>query len=159
MNASATATHPYFADFRALMAVAVLGLVMLAPSQSLASTQDAPQDSLLAAVAEVPFEATADSLNLIASSITEVNEALVGVASAYIGLFDIDQGVPVAAAAQAQMPAVPQGESFITTLTYMPQSVYETVGGATDFMAAVEMAPMYVITDALSQTLFEAGLY
>ncbi len=116
--------------------------------------------SFLAAVAAVPFTLSADSLNLVADQVNEVNAALVDVVSSYAALFSLS-GVPQAAAA-ATVPTTPTpivGESLAATIAYMPQSLYETAGKTTDFLAAVEMAPLYVISDALSEALFKAGLY
>lgn len=118
--------------------------------------------SLVASVAMVPLSATADSLNLIADQVSEVNSALASVLSAYVGLFSLDTVAQAAAAAVAPPVASAQetaGGSLGTTLAYLPQSLYETAGNATDFLAAVEMAPIYVITDGLSNALFKAGLY
>jgi hypothetical protein len=118
--------------------------------------------ALVASVAAVPLSVTADSLNLIADQITEVNYALGNVLSAYVGLFSsgavaqaaVPEAVPPVASAQE-----PAGESLGMTLAYLPQSLYETAGDTTDFLAAVEMAPIHVITDRLSDALFKAGLY
>lgn len=118
--------------------------------------------SLVASVAMVPLSATTDSLNLIADQVNEVNYALASVLSAYVDLFSLDS-VAQAAAATVVPPVASAheaaGESLGTTLAYLPQSLYETAGNTTDFLAAVEMAPIYVITDRLSNALFKAGLY
>lgn len=53
---------------------------------------------------------------------------------------------------------VPVSE-LVAALPYMPVSFYETMSKVTDMLAAVEMAPIYVLTDALSEVLFQAGLY
>lgn len=130
---------------------------------AVAQTPAVDNSSLLAAAAQIPVVATTDSLNLIADHIMEINYALADVLSSYVALFSIDAPQTASAAsAPAPMPvleAASGGESVFMTLAYMPESLYETVGDATDFMAAVEMAPMYVISDALSDALFKAGLY
>lgn len=116
--------------------------------------------SMAASAALVPILTTTDSLNLVADQIMEVNHALAYVLSSYIALFSFDY-VPQAAAAATAAPAGPSvaGESLAATLAYLPESLYETAGKTTDFLAAVEMAPVYVITDALSSALFKAGIY
>ncbi len=48
---------------------------------------------------------------------------------------------------------------LVAALPYLPISFYETMTKVTSALAAVEMAPIYVITDALSEVLFQAGLY
>lgn len=53
---------------------------------------------------------------------------------------------------------VPASE-LVASLVYLPESFYETMAKVTDMLAAVEMAPVYVITDALSDLLYRAGLY
>lgn len=121
--------------------------------------------SLVASAAMVPMSATADSLNLIADQVIEINYAIAGVLSAYVDLFALDTIAQAAAAtvappvAHAQGSVAGAGESLWTTLSYLPQSLYETAGDTTDFLAAVEMAPLHVITDGLSNALFKAGLY
>lgn len=57
------------------------------------------------------------------------------------------------------MSSASSGVSLMTTLSFLPLSLFETMSKVTDFMAAVEMAPIKIITDALSETLFQAGLY
>ncbi len=148
MNSSA-ATF-YSTDLRPVLALAPAGAGAAEPA-------GAPAPSLAAAVAEVPFVATTNSFNIIAGQIEQVNEALVDVASAYLALFALDAVPQAAAVGTANASAA--GESLVMTLVYLPESLYETVGKTTDFLAAVEMAPMYVISDALSQALFDAGLY
>lgn len=156
MNSSA-ATF-YSTDLRPVLALAILCVVALAPAGAgAAEPAGAPAPSLAAAVAEVPFVATTNSFNIIAGQIEQVNEALVDVASAYLALFALDAVPQAAAVGTANASAA--GESLVMTLVYLPESLYETVGKTTDFLAAVEMAPMYVISDALSQALFDAGLY
>lgn len=146
-------------DLRPLFALAVLCMVALSPADTRAAGGAEPyQDSLFVAAASVPFEATADSLNLIADQVSEINNAATEVAWAYADLFFSAPSVSQTATA-AMAPAAPQGESVLMTLAYLPESLYETAGSATDFMAAVEMAPIYVITDALTETLYDAGLY
>lgn len=157
MNVSASAAHPYSLDLRALFAVMLLGFVMFSPAQSYAGASEGP--ALLAAAAEIPLEATADSITLVASQVDEVSAALADVATAYLSFFSLDEVPQAAAAALVPGQSVTAGESLLMTLAYVPESLYETVGSATDFMAAVEMAPVYVITDALSETLFKAGIY
>ena len=118
--------------------------------------------ALAASVAMVPMTAAANSINIVADQVLEVNYALAGVLSAYVDLFAIDAVAQAAAATLAPEPAyarAPAGESLWATVSFLPQSLYETVGNATDFMAAVEMAPLHVITDGLSSALFKAGLY
>lgn len=51
------------------------------------------------------------------------------------------------------------GNEVLMTIAYIPESLYHTVADATDFMAAVAMAPAKVLADGLSNTLYEAGLY
>ena len=131
-----------------------------APMHSRAASSYVSGPSLVAAAATVPFVATADSLNILADQMNEVNDALLGVLSAYVALFSMEAIPHAAAAAKAPAPApYSSGESLLATLAYLPESLYETAANTTDFLAAVEMAPVYVITDALSETLFEAGLY
>lgn len=128
------------------------------PAPGMAPSQDA--SSLVAAVAMVPMTTTADSLNILADQIVEINYAVANVLSSYIALFTPD--IPHAAAAVTALPSpepVVQGESLAATLAYLPQSTYETMAGVTQALAAVEMAPVYVITQDLSDALYKAGLY
>lgn len=53
---------------------------------------------------------------------------------------------------------VPVSE-LTAALPYLPISFYETMSKVTDALAAVEMAPVYVLVDAFSEFLFQAGLY
>ncbi len=53
---------------------------------------------------------------------------------------------------------VPVSE-LTAALPYLPISFYETMSKVTDALAAVEMAPVYMIVDAFSEFLFQAGLY
>ena len=100
--------------------------------------------SLVASAAMVPMSATADSLNLIADQVIEINYAIAGVLSAYVDLFALDTIAQAAAAtvappvAHAQGSVAGAGESLWTTLSYLPQSLYETAGDTTDFLAAVD---------------------
>lgn len=151
-------------DLRPVFALMMLCAVAFAPTPASSHTallEASP--SLMAAVAEVPLVLSADSLNLVADQLNEVNVALAGVLSAYVELFSLDTIAQAAAATVAPMPAAVQepraGESVALTLAYLPQSLYETAGKTTDFLAAVEMAPLYVITDSLSEALFKAGFY
>lgn len=48
---------------------------------------------------------------------------------------------------------------MLAALPYLPMSLYETMSKVTDALAAVEMAPIYVLTDALSEFLYQTGLY
>ncbi len=153
---------PASLDLRPLFALAILCTVALAPAPASSHTaaSDANNSSLMAAVAEVPVVLTANSLNLVADQIIEVNYAMAYVLSAYVDLFSVEAIPQAAAAATAPAPQpVTVGESLALTLAYIPESLYETAAGTTDFLAAVEMAPIYVVTDALSDTLFKAGLY
>ncbi len=113
--------------------------------------------SLVASAAMVPLVLSTDSLNLVADQILKVNVALESVLVAYLDLFSME-AIPQAAAGMAPA-AHSSGESLALTLAHLPESLYETAGKTTDFLAAVEMAPLYVVTDALSETLFKAGLY
>lgn len=51
------------------------------------------------------------------------------------------------------------GSEALLAIAYLPESLYETMAGATEFMAAVEMAPAQVIADGLADVLYEAGIY
>ena len=146
-------------DLRPVFALVMLCAVAFAPapaSSYTAASEASP--SLVAAVAEVPLVLSADSLNLVAGQIVEVNAALGDVLVAYLDLFSME-AIPQAAAAGTAPIRHSSGESLALTLVHFPESLYETAGKTTDFLAAVEMAPVYVITDALSETLFKAGLY
>jgi hypothetical protein len=143
--------------------VAHQAVTVTSPTVSMSSSYQPRGSSLVASVAMVPLSATTDSLNLIADQIVEVNYALASVLSAYVELFSMDTVAQAAAATVAPPVAsaqqVPAGESLGMTLAYLPQSLYETAGNTTDFLAAVEMAPVYVIVDGLSDALFKAGIY
>ena len=47
----------------------------------------------------------------------------------------------------------------IGAMVYLPESLYETMVKTTDLMAAVEMAPVQVLADAMGDFLYENGLY
>lgn len=114
---------------------------------------------MMAAAAMVPLSTATDSLNMLADQVTEINYALAHVFSAYVALFSFDAPQAAAAATAPAAPSPVAGESLVATLAYLPESLHETMTGVTDMLAAVEMAPVYVITDALSEVLFQAGLY
>lgn len=146
-------------DFRPVLALAILCAVAFSPAGASASVEArASGSSLVAAAAAVPLMATADSLNILADQIIEVNSALVEVVLAYGAIFSVEP-IPQVAAAAGAYPAPVAKESLVATLAYLPESLYETAGKTTDFLSAVQMAPVYVITDALSETLFKAGVY
>jgi len=114
---------------------------------------------MMAAAAMVPLSAAADSFNMLADQVIEINYALAHVVSAYVALFSFDAPQAAAAATAPAASGPVAGESIVATLAYLPESLHETMTGVTDMLAAVEMAPVYVVTDVLSEALFQAGLY